>query len=111
MGAAGVLSQLGVVLLFGVGAVRVGSVLPTPRVTPLRVLAEGARGSVEAVEEQFTRLFNGLPSRLSYKTIVFEDETHFSGNPNLTDELLFTVEGDRGTYWRARTYTNDPGTG
>ena len=106
-----VLSQSAVVLLFGLGVVLVVSVLPTTRVTPLRVLAEGARGSVEAVEEQFTRLFNGLPSRLSYKTIVFEDETHFSGNPNLTDELLFTVEGDRGTYWRARTYTNYTGTG
>ena len=106
-----VLSQSAVVLLFGLGVVLVVSVVPTTRATPLRVLAEAARETVEAAEEQFTRLFNGLPSRLSYKTIVYEGETHFSGNPNLTDELLFTVEGQRGTYWRARTYTNYTGTG
>ena len=106
-----VLSQSAAVLLFGLGVVLAVSVVPTTRATPLRILADGARETVETVEKQFSRLFNGLPSRLSYKTIVFEDETHFSGNPNLTDELLFTVSGDRGTYWRARTYTTYTGAG
>ncbi len=106
-----VLSQSAVVLLFGLGVVLAISVVPTTEATPLRVLADAAQETVEKVEAEFSRLFNGLPSRLSYKTIVYEDETHFSGNPNLTDEMLFTVEGDRGTYWRARTYTNYTGTG
>ena len=106
-----VLSQSAGVLLFGLGVVLAVSFVPTTSARPLRLIADGARESVEAVEEHFTRLFNGLPSRLSYKTIVFEGETHFSGNPNLTDELLFTVEARRGTYWRARTYTNYTGTG
>ena len=106
-----VLSQSAAVLLFGLGVVLAVSVVPTTSATPLRGLAEAARETVETVEGEFTRLFNGLPSRLSYKTIVFEDETHFSGNPNLTDELLFTVSGGPGTYWRARTYTSYTGTG
>ncbi len=105
-----VLSQSAVVLLFGLGVVLAVSFVPTTRATPLRFIADTVRETVETVEGQFTRLFNGLPSRLSYKTIVFEGETFFSGNPNLTDELLFTVEGS-GTYWRARTYTNYTGTG
>ena len=106
-----VLSQSGVVLLFGLVVVLLISLLPTPRVAPLGVLADALQRSVETVEAHFTRLFNGLPSRLSYKTLVWENETHFRGNPNLTDQLLFTVEGTRGTYWRARTYTTYTGTG
>ena len=106
-----VLSQSAAVLLFGLGVVLAISFVPTSEARPLRALADAAQETVETVEGHFSRMFNGLPSRLSYKTIVFEDERYFSGNPNLTDELLFTVSGDRGTYWRARTYTNYTGAG
>lgn len=100
-----VLSQSGAVLALGLVIVLAVAALPTPARAPFGVVADSTRSFVEAAQAEFSRLFNGLPSRRAYRTISFEDETQFTGNPNLTDELLFTVQGDRATYWRARTYS------
>jgi len=106
-----VLMQSGYILGAALAVVLLVSVLPTPGMAPLGALRDSVQRSVEASEAQFSRLFNGLPSRRSYRTITYGAETKFSGNPNLTDDLLFTVRGTRGTYWRARTYTDYIGTG
>jgi transglutaminase-like putative cysteine protease len=106
-----VLMQSGYILGAALGVVLLVSVLPTPRAAPLGSLRDSVEGVVEAAEAQFSRLFNGLPSRRSYRTITYGAETRFRGNPNLTDDLLFTVRGARGTYWRARSYTDYTSTG
>lgn len=106
-----VLSQSAFMLAFGLAAVLVASGLPAPKAVPLAAVAHMAQRMVDTVEVEFSRLFHGLPSRLSFKTLTYGDRTAFRGNPNLTDQLLFTVTGDPGTYWRARSYSEYTSTG
>jgi hypothetical protein len=100
-----VLSQSGIILVAGVLIILGVSAVPAPRFAPLGFVAEALEDTARSASEQFSRLFNGLPSRRHVKTITFEDFTAFRGNPNLTSDLLFTVSGEHADYWRARTYT------
>jgi transglutaminase-like putative cysteine protease len=100
-----VLSQSAIILVAGVLIILGVSALPAPRLAPLGFVAEAFADTAQSASAQFSRLFNGLPSRLHVNTITFEDSTHFQGNPHLTTDLLFTVAGKDADYWRARTYT------
>jgi transglutaminase-like putative cysteine protease len=100
-----VLSQSGILLTAGVLIVVLVTVLPTPKLAPLRFIGDALEERSRTAQAHFARLFNGLPSRRDYRTLTFGEEIFFRGNPNLTDELLFTVTGSRPGYWRARTYT------
>jgi transglutaminase-like putative cysteine protease len=100
-----VLSQSGIILVAGVLIMLAVSAVPAPRFAPLGFIAEAMEDTAQSASEQFSRLFNGLPSRRHVQTITFEDFTEFKGNPNLTADLLFTVSGEDADYWRARTYT------
>jgi transglutaminase-like putative cysteine protease len=106
-----VLSQSGVILVAGVLIMLGVSALPTPRFAPLGLVADALEDSAQSASDEFSRLFNGLPSRRHVNTITFDDFTQFRGNPNLTADLLFTVTGEDADYWRARTYTTYTSTG
>ena len=100
-----VLSQSGFILGAGVLIIIGVATIPTPGVSPLGFVGDAFKDSSETAEKHFSRLFNGLPSRQDFRTLTYNSSTHFQGNPNLTDELLFTVSGAEAGYWRARTYT------
>jgi transglutaminase-like putative cysteine protease len=87
------------------------SLLPAPSAAPLGAVGRSLEGVANAAGDEFSRLFNGLPSRRHVHTITFESSTRFRGNPNLTPDLLFTVRGEAPAYWRARTYTTYTGSG
>lgn len=106
-----VLVQSGIILGAGVLIILLVSVIPTPNRAPLGVIAEALEDTSRSASDMFSRLFNGLPSRLHVHTLTYEQTTQFRGNPNLTDDLLFTVGGATANYWRARTYTNYTSTG
>jgi transglutaminase-like putative cysteine protease len=106
-----VLSQSGIILIAGVLLILGVSQVPAPRFAPLGFVAEAMEDTAQAASDEFSRLFNGLPSRRHVNTITFEDFTEFRGNPNLTADLLFTVKGEDADYWRARTYTTYTSTG
>ena len=106
-----VLSQSGIILWAGALIILLVSAFPTPGIAPLGFIADAFEDTGRTVERHFSRLFNGLPSRRQFQTITFDDITHFSGNPHLTDALLFRVTGSTSGYWRARTYTTYGGTG
>ncbi len=106
-----VLAHSGVVLAFGLAVMLIAATLPVPSAAPLRGLADSVDDVNAEVKRHFNRLFLGLPARGSYRTIAFDEFTHFRGNPNLTDTLLFRVSGGAPTYWRARTYTTYTGEG
>ena len=107
-----VLTQSGIILTLGLVIVVAVSAIPTPSAAPLGAVADALEETSDGAAAEFGRLFNGLPSRRTFTVISFDDDTMFQGNPNLTDELLFTVDGPRtGEYWRARTYTTYAGVG
>ncbi len=106
-----VLAQSGIVLAFGLAVTLLAAILPSPSLAPLEGVARSADGANAEIRRHFNRLFLGLPARGSYRTIAFDEQTSFSGNPNLTDTLLFQVTGGPGTYWRARVYTTYTGEG
>ena len=107
-----VLTQSGIILTLGLVIVVAVSAIPTPSAAPLGAVADALEETSDRAAAEFGRLFNGLPSRRSFNVISFDDDTMFQGNPNLTDDLLFTVGGPRtGEYWRARTYTTYAGVG
>ena len=105
-----VLAQSGIVLALGMLVTAAVTALPTPGVAPLGVVSRAMDDTAIQVGAHFSRLFSALPSRKNYKTITFENETRFQGNPDLTDALLFTVSGPR-AYWRARSYAVYTGSG
>jgi transglutaminase-like putative cysteine protease len=97
----------------GVGLLAVAAVAlaPVPTGAPLRDAARPVERWVAAAQEEFSRLFNGIPSRRDYRTLAYGPITTLGGNPELSDALLFRVSGARGTYWRARTYSTYTGRG
>ncbi len=98
------------ILGFGFVAMLLAAVVPSMPWVPLDSLGQRLASATDSFESGFGRLFNGLPSRQSYITLTYGEETLFRGNPNLTDEVIFRVSGPR-NYWRARTYTEYSGTG
>ncbi|MEE8518924.1 MAG: transglutaminase domain-containing protein [Dehalococcoidia bacterium] len=106
-----VLSQSGFILVAGLLVVLAVAAFPTPNRAPLGAVADRVEEALADAEAEFSRLFNGLPSRRTYRTITYRDQVFFRGNPELTDELLFTVTGAGDSYWRAKTYTTYTGLG
>ena len=105
-----VLAQSGIVLAVGLLVTAAVAALPAPPVAPLGAVSRALDDTTHQIGANFSRMFSALPSRREYKTITFGQETHFQGNPELTDTLLFTVRGPR-TYWRARSYAVYTGSG
>jgi transglutaminase-like putative cysteine protease len=105
------LLQAGAALFLGMLVVLIVAVVPAAHAAPLSTLGKSAEGAFEWYEDQFGRLFAGLPSRRDYTSIVWGDSTHFGGALNLTQEVLFTVNGRAVPYWRARTYETYTGAG
>ncbi|MDE2836631.1 MAG: transglutaminase domain-containing protein [Chloroflexota bacterium] len=105
-----VLAQSGIVLAAGLLVTAVVAALPTPPVAPLGAVSRALDDTTHQIGAQFSRMFSALPSRKEYKTLTYDEMTHFQGNPELTDTLLFTVQGPK-TYWRARSYAVYTGSG
>ena len=99
------------ILLFGLVVMLLVGAAPSLPWRPLDALNRPIEATLNAMEDQLGRLFNGLPSRRHYATLLFEGETRFRGTPHLTDLVLFRVESNTPQYWRARTYTTYTGTG
>ncbi len=95
----------------GLAAVLVVALAPVPGGAPLRGAAEPVQEWAGAAQREFSRLFNGLPSRRDYHTLAYGPVTTLGGAPDLSEDLLFRVSGARGTYWRARTYSTYTGRG
>jgi len=106
-----VLSQSSFILAAGLVVVLSVVAFPTPSSAPLGAVADRVEDALDEAEAEFGRLFNGLPSRRAYRTITYQNEVFFRGNPNLTDEHLFTVTGGGASYWRAKAYTTYTSTG
>ncbi|MDE2766251.1 MAG: transglutaminase domain-containing protein [Chloroflexota bacterium] len=104
------LSHSAFILGFGVAAVLLVSTLPVMPWTPFDGAARRTQSAADAFEETFGRLFNALPSRRHYVTLTYEGETTLRGNPQLTDQRLFSVVGPP-QLWRARAYTDYTGSG
>lgn len=104
------LSHSAFILGFGVAAVLLVSTLPVIPWTPFDGAARRAQSSVDAVEDVLGRLFNALPSRRHYATLTYEEETTLRGNPQLSDQRLFSVAGPP-QLWRVRAYTDYTGSG
>jgi transglutaminase-like putative cysteine protease len=100
-------------LAFGIGIVAAALVwlLPQMQAAPLKPAARLIQGPVERVERGFQRVFAGLPSRYRSPVLLWDDSTQFAGAQELTDTLLFTVEGESPQYWRARVYDSYSTTG
>ena len=100
-------------LAFGIAIVAAALVwlLPQMQAAPLKPAARLVQGPVERVERGFQRVFAGLPSRFRSAVLLWDDSTRFAGAQDLTDTLLFTVEGESPQYWRARVYDSYTTTG
>ncbi|MBM3941062.1 MAG: transglutaminase domain-containing protein [SAR202 cluster bacterium] len=105
------LSYVGFVFGFGLVIVMIAGALPTPGSTPFSGAQSWLGRHVVEAQDEFGRLFSGLPSRASFKTLVYGEQVSFGGNPNLTADRLFTVQGSANHYWQARTYTTYTGGG
>lgn len=99
------------ILLFGLIVMLLVAAAPSLPWRPFDALNRPIEATLDTLEDQLGRLFNGLPSRRHYATLLFKEETRFKGTPHLTDLVLFRVEGTTPQYWRARTYTTYTGTG
>ena len=105
------LLQAGAALVLGLLVVLIVAVVPGAKAAPLSSLGDSAEGVFEWYEDQFGRLFAGLPSRRDYTSIVWGDSTQFRGSLSLTQQVMFTVKGRPAPYWRVRTYETYTGTG
>jgi len=105
------LLQAGTALVLGLLVVLIVAVVPGAHAAPLGMVGDRAEDVFEWYEDQFGRLFAGLPSRRDYTSIIWGDSTQFRGAQNLTQQVMFTVEGRPAPYWRVRTYETYTGTG
>ena len=97
------LAHSGVILGAGLLVTAFAAAFPAPSAAPFGAAARALDGAAQAAGAHFARLFSALPARRDYHTITFDRRTVFQGEPNLTEELLFTAQGPP-TYWRARSY-------
>ena len=105
------LLQAAAALVLSALVVLILAVAPAAQAAPLGTVADRAEGAVEWYEDQFGRLFAGLPSRRDYTSIIWGDTTQFRGALSLTQQVMFTVDGRPAPYWRVRTYEIYTGTG
>ena len=71
---------------------------------PARDAYEDLRSPMLYFEEDFSRLFAGLPARREMAYRLWGDVMAFQGTINPTDTLAFQAESPVPMYWKARTY-------
>ena len=71
---------------------------------PARDTYENLRSPMLYFEEDFNRLFAGLPARREMAYRLWGDVMAFQGTINPTDTLAFQAESPVPMYWKARTY-------
>lgn len=98
------ITRLVFVVVFGLSAVLVAWKVPTVNAAPLEPVVDAAKGPVEFVQDQFSRLFAALPAKKPFLTLRWGNSLAFGNPPQLSEQVLFTVESKEPHYWRARTY-------
>jgi len=98
------ITRLGFVVVIGLSSVLVAWKVPAVEAAPLEVVVDAAKGPFEFVQDQFSRLFAALPAKKPFLTLRWGNTLAFGGPPQLSDQVLFTVESKDPHYWRARVY-------
>ena len=98
------LARLGFVVVFGLAAVLIAWKVPTVEAAPLEAAVDATKAPVDFVQDQFSRLFSALPAKKPFLTLRWGNSLAFGNPPQLTEQVLFTVESKEPHYWRARTY-------
>ncbi|MFN3974391.1 MAG: DUF4129 domain-containing transglutaminase family protein [Dehalococcoidia bacterium] len=79
--------------------------LRAPTAAPLRRAWDEVRSPVDRIENEFNRMFSGLPARKAVPFRSFGLVLPFQGPITLSDEPLFYAAALRPSYWVARIYT------
>ncbi len=72
---------------------------------PLANLWKTARSPVERVEDDFARLFSGIPSRKNTAGRLFGKTLPFIGKISFDGEVVFLADTPYPSYWLSRTYS------
>ncbi|MCI0437617.1 MAG: transglutaminase domain-containing protein [Chloroflexi bacterium] len=72
---------------------------------PLADLWKTARSPVERVEDDFARLFSGIPSRKNTAGRLFGKTLPFIGKISFDGEVVFLADTPYPSYWLSRTYS------
>lgn len=97
-------ARLGFVAVFGLLSVFVAWKAPATESAPLGVVMDVARSPWEFVQDQFSRLFSALPAKKPFITLRWGNTLAFGSPPQLSNQVLFTVESRESHYWRAKVY-------
>ncbi|MCS7207658.1 MAG: transglutaminase domain-containing protein [Dehalococcoidia bacterium] len=79
--------------------------LQAPTAPPLRRAWEEVRAPIDRLENEFNRMFSGLPARKAVPFRSFGLVLPFQGPITLSNEPIFYVSALRPAYWVARIYT------
>ena len=74
-------------------------------VAPVRHVWEQVRQPVEGFQEEFVRVFSGLPARKAIGGPEFASTYSLASSIPLGDTPIFYAEGPMPAYWRARSYS------
>lgn len=74
------------------------------RLGPIETAYEYMRSPMQAWEDDFNRLFAGLPAQRPIGYRIWGDVIAFQGTINPTDAVVLRVESPTPLYWKARTY-------
>ena len=74
------------------------------RLGPIEYAYEHMRSPMLAWEDDFNRLFAGLPAQRPIGYRIWGDVMAFQGTINPTDAVVLRVESPTPLYWKARTY-------
>jgi len=92
-------------ILIGFVILIIAFVLPIGKYwPPARNGYETLRSPMLHFEEDFNRLFAGLPARRGLAYRIWGNVMAFQGTINPTDTIAFQVESPMAMYWKARTY-------
>lgn len=92
------------VVAFGLVAVLVAWKAPPVKAAPLSAALDRATAPWVFIQDQFSRLFSALPAKKPFLTLRWGSTLAFGGPPQLSNQILFTVESKVPRYWRARVY-------
>ena len=98
--------------LIGVAVIVIAFLLPVSGGwTPATNAYESMRSPLASWEDDFNRLFAGLPARRPLGYRIWDDVMAFQGTINPATTQVLVVESEVAMYWKARTYGTYTGKG
>jgi transglutaminase-like putative cysteine protease len=92
-------------LLLSFAVLLIAFLLPTGRLLgPTNLAYEAMRTPLQGLEDDFNRLFAGLPARRPLPYRIWGDALAFQGTINPTTTRVLQVNSPVPMYWKARTY-------